>query len=32
MADVIIEKYWDQFPGMVEALVEHGALKVCMRR
>lgn len=32
MADVIIEKHWDQFPGAVEALVERGVVKVSMTR
>jgi hypothetical protein len=32
MADVIIERHWDQFSGAVEALVERGKLKVYMKR
>jgi hypothetical protein len=32
MADVIIDRHWDQFPGAVEALVERGRLKLFMRR
>jgi hypothetical protein len=34
VADTIIEKHWDQFPGIVEALVERGKSKVyyTMRR